>query len=644
MRLKRILKRYWMPIALFIIGTLSMCLLCWSITSHTKQRQDFAMMNAIMDMQLNTATAHLWFEEALYGDPTVDLDNVWADFDRGIGLSASILSGGDSGHGLVLEPLQESSLRKQVEDFHALLRQFKAIAVQRYQDPSTAGIGSPLDQQFDGVFEQFMAKARVFEETIEDAQISAQLKDQRLLSVTSLVWAVILIAAIAALSTREVRRLAAEEKLLIANEKLGAQTEELNQHRMHLIELVAERTAELSATNRELQTEILEHKQTLGVLEASRNRFEKLSLEFNALLDAIPDQIILLSPELAIQWANRSAAGTAGVSPAGIGEYHCYQLRDDRYSPCEDCPVLTAFHTGEIGYRQYPARNGSVWEVKAFPIRDAKGEVKNVIEVSTDVTQKLSLQAESMRMARLASMGELAAGVAHEINNPINGIVNYAQILIDESGPGGDEIEIPKRIIKEGNRIATIVRSLLSFARQDKAERMPVHIHEILADSLALSGMQLEKDGITIKVDVPPELPQILANPQQIEQVLLNIINNARHALNERYPQSDPNKILEIQGEALTIMDRPYVRMAFHDRGKGIPEGHLNRLMDPFFSTKDETCSTGLGLSISHGIVSDHGGKLTIKSVEHQYTKVEVLLPVSGTAHAPELASAGTHD
>jgi hypothetical protein len=106
MRLKRILKRYWMPIALFIIGTLSMCLLCWSITSHTKQRQDFAMMNAIMDMQLNTATAHLWFEEALYGDPTVDLDNVWADFDRGIGLSASILSGGDSGHGLVLEPLQ----------------------------------------------------------------------------------------------------------------------------------------------------------------------------------------------------------------------------------------------------------------------------------------------------------------------------------------------------------------------------------------------------------------------------------------------------------------------------------------------------------------------------------------------------------
>jgi two-component system, NtrC family, sensor kinase len=640
MRLKRLSKRYWMPITFFLIGTLSMALLSWSVKSHTKQLQDFAMMNAIMDMQIHAATAHLWFEEALYGDPTVDLKNVWEDFERGIRLSTLVLEGGVSAYGLVLEPLEESSLRKDAEVINTLLYQFKAIALQRYQNPTTAGIGSALDQQFDGVFEDFMAKARVFEEATEEEMISAQLKQDRLLSGTSLVWAVIMIAATVALSTREVRRLAAEEKLLIANEKLEAQTEELNQHRMHLLELVAERTVELSSTNTELQREILEHKRTLEVLEGSRNRFEKLSLEFNALLDAIPDQIILLSPELAIQWANRSAAGAAGdkVGPGGLGEFSCYQLRDDRSSPCEDCPVLTAFHTGETGFRQYSARNGTVWEVKAFPIKEADGKVKNVIEVSTDVTKKLALQVESLRLARLASMGELAAGVAHEINNPINGIVNYAQILIDECKSGGDDLEIPNRIVKEGNRIATIVRSLLSFARQDKAKWMPVHIHDILADTLALSGIQLEKDGITLKVDVSLDLPQVVANPQQIEQVFLNIINNGRHALNKKYPQPDPNKILEIQAEALTIMDHPFVRMVFSDRGTGIPEDVMNRLMEPFFSTKDDPCTTGLGLSISHGIVTDHGGKLTIQSVENQYTRVEVLLPVNAAANVPDLA------
>jgi two-component system NtrC family sensor kinase len=638
MRLKRFSKRYWMPIALFIMGMLSVTLLAWSAMSHTTQRQDFALMDAIMDMQNHAATAHLWFEEAIGGDSTVNLDNVWTGFDHAVRLSSLMLSGGASEHGLVLEPLEESWLRRETESINALLIQLKAIAVQRYQDPSAGGIGSNLDQQFDGVFENFMAKSKVLEEFVEEEQLSDQLNEQRLLSGTVLVWAMIVIAATMGFSTREVRRLAAEEKLLVAHHQLAAQTLELNQHRMHLMDLVAERTTELTSANEELRSEIIKHTRTSKVLEESRGRFEKLSLEFNALLDAMPDQIVLLSPELVVQWANRSAAEKTRIGLPELAGRFCYQLRDGRSSPCEECPALKTFRTGEIGYRQYTDPNGRVWEVKAFPIREGDGEVKNVIEVSTDITEKLTLQAESTRMARLASMGELAAGVAHEINNPINGIVNYAQILIDESKADGDDLEIPNRIIKEGNRIATIVRSLLSFARQDKAEKLPVHVHEILADTLALSGLQLERDGITLKVDVPLELPEIIANPQQIEQVFLNIINNARQALNQRYPHSEPNKALEIHGEALTIMDRPYVRMAFHDTGTGIPEDLMNRLMEPFFSTKDETSSTGLGLSISHGIVSDHGGKLTIKSVENQYTRVEVVLPVSGTGAASGLA------
>src|SRR5512139_860513 len=116
MGIKRLLRRYWMPIAFFIMGAFSVALLSWSVISHSSQRQDFAMMNAIMDMQIHTATAHLWFEEALYGDPSVDLDSVWGDFDRGIRWSTLILEGGDTGNGLVLEPMEESSLRKDAEN------------------------------------------------------------------------------------------------------------------------------------------------------------------------------------------------------------------------------------------------------------------------------------------------------------------------------------------------------------------------------------------------------------------------------------------------------------------------------------------------------------------------------------------------
>jgi len=167
-----------------------------------------------------------------------------------------------------------------------------------------------------------------------------------------------------------------------------------------------------------------------------------------------------------------------------------------------------------------------------------------------EIMEKMTLQKETMRAAHLASIGELAAGVAHEINNPINGIINYAQILIDEGNRGNGEREIPNRIIKEGDRIAAIVRSLLSFAKERKGEKVPVDIREILSETLVLSETLLRKDGIILKVDMPVDLPRITAHFQQIQQVFLNLLNNARHALNQKYPGDDKNKTLEIAGEA----------------------------------------------------------------------------------------------
>jgi signal transduction histidine kinase len=242
----------------------------------------------------------------------------------------------------------------------------------------------------------------------------------------------------------------------------------------------------------------------------------------------------------------------------------------------------------------------------------------------------MTLQKETLRAAHLASIGELAAGVAHEINNPINGIINYAQILVDEGSRGNGEREIPNRIIKEGERIAVIVRSLLSFAKERKGGKAPVDVREILSDTLALSETLLRKDGIILKVDMPVDLPRITAHFQQIQQVFLNVLNNARHALNQKYPGHDKNKTLEIAGEAPMTHGGRQVRVTFHDRGVGIPTDQIDKVFDPFFTTKPQGIGTGLGLSISHGIITDHGGKLLIQSVEGEFTRVQIQLPAKG--------------
>jgi len=268
-------------------------------------------------------------------------------------------------------------------------------------------------------------------------------------------------------------------------------------------------------------------------------------------------------------------------------------------------------------------------EQLALLVEERTAELQASYELLKDeITNRRIAEAETIRAGQLAAIGELAAGVAHEINNPINGIINYAQLLLNKSSRDSKEQDIAARIIKESDRIAHIVRSLLSFAREGKEEKYPVRIQEIMSDTLGLTETQLRKDGIKLDTDMPPNLPIINAQPQQLEQVFLNIISNARYALNQKYPGEHMNKILEIQCTEIMLRNRPHVRISFIDRGTGIPEALRDKVMNPFFSTKPSNMGTGLGLSISHSIIKNHGGNLLIDSVEGEFTRVIIELPV----------------
>ena len=403
--------------------------------------------------------------------------------------------------------------------------------------------------------------------------------------------------------------------------------EELRRHREHLVEMVEERTVELKTAVQLLTNEINYRKMTEETLKESETNFRKLSLEFNTLLDAMPDPLLLISADLRVMWANSSTAAMLGREPSALTGLHCFEMWYNRSEPCEDCFALRSFSTGNEESSQRTTPSGRLLDGRAFPIKGEEGAVNSVIIVLTDITEKTALQAEAMRASHLASLGELAAGVAHEINNPINGIINYAQILANKMAVGSKEGEISQRIIREGDRIASIVRGLLSFARERKEERIVVAVQKIIGDTLTLTEAQIRKDGIELLVDISDGLPDIFANPQQIQQVFLNVISNARFALKQKYPGSHIEKKFIISAERTLIDDAPFVRATFHDMGTGIPADIIEKVMHPFFSTKPSGLGTGLGLSISHGIIRSHGGRLVVESVEGAYTKVTIDLP-----------------
>ena len=258
-----------------------------------------------------------------------------------------------------------------------------------------------------------------------------------------------------------------------------------------------------------------------------------------------------------------------------------------------------------------------------------------------DLSVRKQLEAEREEMQRqlyqsskLASIGELSAGVAHEINNPLNGIINFAQLLKDEETPRSEfERQMIDGIIDEGERIAQIVRGLLTFARAETHELRQVHFAESIKTSIALFGHQFEKDGITVKIDLDPDLPLVRADASRLRQVVLNLISNAYHALKAK--QVDPN-----EGKLFRITARragkngELVRIEFYDNGVGIKRKDLGKVFDPFFTTRRETGGTGLGLSVSFGIIRDFGGTIKVESEEGKFTRFIIELSAIETWQA----------
>ncbi|MEW6218835.1 MAG: PAS domain S-box protein [Thermodesulfobacteriota bacterium] len=362
-------------------------------------------------------------------------------------------------------------------------------------------------------------------------------------------------------------------------------------------------------------------------LKKSRNELLAAKAYTDNIIQSMLNSLVVVDRNALIQHVNKATCNLLGYSEAELLGQPMAMIFAKGYFEELGFSDASIHEFGGTGETIYQAKGGKKIRVllSAAAIRNDQGEFQGVVFIAQDIT----LQTEAMRAGHLSSLGELAAGVAHEINNPLNSIINLAQILIDEL-----EAEVPLteellfRIMNEGDRVSNIVRSLLSFARETDRGKTLAMVHEITRETLALTDAQLFKDGIVLDLQVPDDLPCLIANFQQIMQVFINIINNARYALNQKYRGAHPDKKLTISGELKHLDGSWVIDVSFLDAGTGIPASIIDKVINPFFTTKPAGQGTGLGLAISHGIVTDHDGKLIIESVEGEYTRVTTRFPV----------------
>ena len=340
-------------------------------------------------------------------------------------------------------------------------------------------------------------------------------------------------------------------------------------------------------------------------------RFTYMSPSVKYLIDRAPEEVLSMSFEQIITPASQEAAmrvfteeiNRAKVMPPDPGRSRTLEVEVVR-------------------------RDGSTFwaELRMSFIRDQDTRPVGILGVMRDISERKMAEAERRAMqqkaqlaSHLASVGELSAGVAHEINNPLTGVIGYAELLLQEDVP--EHIRNDLEVIHDGaKRVADVVRGLLTFARQTKPERTVVDINQVIKVALRLRAYELETGNIRVITKLDHNLPVTVADAGQLQQVFLNLIINAESEMRTAHGKGK----LTVRSERLDDI----IRVSFRDDGPGIAEENLARIFDPFFTTREIGKGTGLGLSICHGIVTEHGGRIWAESQLGKGATFIVELPV----------------
>jgi PAS domain S-box-containing protein len=364
--------------------------------------------------------------------------------------------------------------------------------------------------------------------------------------------------------------------------------------------------------------------------------YEKLrasEVRWRSLVEGLPDIVLLVDCEGRIEFINHVEEHA--------GQRFIGELAGTFIDP-EHLPMLRQAMVEvvrEAEHRELELRGTFVGDQRWYITRLAPivvdGRVERIIAVGTDITEKREaesknamLEATLRQQQRLESIGTLASGVAHEINNPVQGIMNYAELIATSPEISATTREFAEEIGIETERVATIVRNLLAFSRQegDRAAA-PAKLSDIVEGTMSLIRTVLRKDQIHLSIEISSELPAVNCRVQQIQQVLMNLVTNARDAVTIRWGEYDESKRIDITGSGFERGGESWVRLSVHDRGGGVPESVVPFIFDPFFTTKGRDRGTGLGLAVSHGILKEHDGDLRLENHPGEGATFHIELP-----------------
>jgi signal transduction histidine kinase len=360
-------------------------------------------------------------------------------------------------------------------------------------------------------------------------------------------------------------------------------------------------------------------------LEKTREELARTRMLYEAAINAFShEDLMIIGRDYRILDINDTMLNKLGLTRAAVAGMHCYEISHGRDKPCDGkehpCPLMECLSTGKASQATHIHRdkedNKLYYSISCYPIVNNQG-AEGAVEISKDITKDILLQKRLVEQQKLASVGQLAAGVAHEINNPLTTILTTAMLIQEDMALDDPNYQEMETIAKETLRCRKIVTSLLDFARQSKPAKALHDINKVVRESMALTRKQAAFRDVVFEAVLSENLPMINIDKDQIQQCLINLALNGIEA-------TDPGG--KIRFASSLVPENEVVEITVNDTGHGMTENALDRIFEPFYTTKES--GTGLGLAITHGIIQQHGGSIDVESSPGEGTTFRIRFPI----------------
>jgi len=380
------------------------------------------------------------------------------------------------------------------------------------------------------------------------------------------------------------------------------------------------------AINHKTATLFWEFTLSSRIEQKARRKLQETRAIYNILInELIQEDVIVMASNYRVLDINETLAKKLGIErKEAIGRY-CYEVLHREDAPCsgeyDPCPLeLTVkykkpFRVTHVHLNK--SQKELFYSIACYPLI-ARDEVVGAIEIARDITKDIDMQKGMMQQDKMASIGRLAAGVAHEINNPLTTILTSAMLIQEDTDPEDPNYQELQTIADEALRCRKIVSSLLDFARQSEPRKTHHNLNDVVRDSVVLTKKQAEFNDVTLEQSLAEGLPAYNMDKDQLEQAVINLILNAIEA-------TDPGGKITVTTRFVPEDDK--VELTVSDSGRGISAKDMARIFDPFFTTTES--GTGLGLAITHGIIEQHGGTINVETELGQGTTFTVGLPLN---------------